>query len=245
MATSKNKKLPNTNNLDTIINVYNKIPEEMKSKPVTYKNHKFLNIDIPANIGVFGMTGSQKTTLAYDLISKIDIFEFYILCVKQVDEPIYEYMISKIPKKQLFVCTSLKEIPPLETLKEYENILCIIDDQINSKNAELGAATEYVTRGRKAGISHSGVTTFFISQSFYKTPITLRNNCQYFFIMKTPNAKEMNRMVNEFPQVKDNNREEVLRYLKNLKAGQFLLVDNKTQDPKLMLRTTYSGNSGF
>ena len=61
----------------------------------------------------------------------------------------------------------------------------MIADMINNKKLN-SIVTELFIRGRKLNIS-----VVFITQSYFKVPKDVRLNSSHFFIMKTPNKKEL------------------------------------------------------
>ena len=68
-------------------------------------------------------------------------------------------------------------------------ILIVFDDMIADmiNNKKLNSiVTELFVRGRKLNIS-----LVFITQSYFKIPKEVRLNYTHFFIMKTPNKKEV------------------------------------------------------
>ena len=61
----------------------------------------------------------------------------------------------------------------------------MIADMINNKKLNL-IVTELFIRGRKLNVS-----LVFITQSYFKVPKDVRLNSTYFFIMKSPNKREL------------------------------------------------------
>lgn len=206
--------------MQTVSNVYDKIPDSMKQERRTYPNFEKTKIEIPFNGLISGMTGAGKTSLVYDILSKCDCWTFIIICAKNLNEPIYRFMMSKIPKGRGYYCTSLADLPNLDDLDPNLNNLAIIDDQIMSKKTALEAASQYVIRGRKANL-----TTLFLTQTWFKTPSEIRNNSNYAWIMKSANAKEIKRLLADMPQVDDQNKDQLAHDLTHMEKGQFLLFD--------------------
>ena len=61
----------------------------------------------------------------------------------------------------------------------------MIGNMIDSKKLNP-VVTELIIRGRKLGIS-----IVFVTQSYFKVPKDVRLNSTHFFIMKTPNKREL------------------------------------------------------
>ena len=64
----------------------------------------------------------------------------------------------------------------------------IIADMINNENLNP-IVTELFIRGRKLNIS-----IVFITQSYFKVPKDVRLNSTHFFLMKTPNKRELQKI---------------------------------------------------
>ena len=77
-----------------------------------------------------------------------------------------------------------------------ENKISIVfDDMITNmiNNKKLNSiVTELFIRGRKLNIS-----LIFITQSYFKVPKDVRNNSTHFFIMKTPNKRELQKITHQ------------------------------------------------
>ena len=83
---------------------------------------------------------------------------------------------------------STKNIEDYNPIKK-RKVLIIFDDMIAdmiSNNKLNPIVTELFIRGRKLNIS-----IVFITQSYFKVPKDVRLNSTHFFIMKTPNKREL------------------------------------------------------
>ena len=88
-----------------------------------------------------------------------------------------------------------------ETLEDYNptkkrRVLIVFDDMIadmksNKKLSPIVA--ELFLRGRKLNISHVAM-----SQSYFKVPKTIRLNAPHYFIMKTPNKRELQQIASNY-----------------------------------------------
>ena len=79
---------------------------------------------------------------------------------------------------------------PINEYKPHEQTLLIFDDMIN--DLSFPVISEIYTRGRKRGIS-----TIFLSQSFYSTPKILRQNINYCIILKLGGTRDVNAILRE------------------------------------------------
>jgi len=81
-------------------------------------------------------------------------------------------------------------LKPINEYKPHEQTLLIFDDMIN--DLSFPVISEIYTRGRKRGIS-----TIFLSQSFYSTPKILRQNINYCIILKLGGTRDVNAILRE------------------------------------------------
>ena len=79
---------------------------------------------------------------------------------------------------------------PINEYKPHEQTLLIFDDMLN--DLSFPVISEIYTRGRKRGIS-----TIFLSQSFYSTPKILRQNINYCIILKLGGTRDVNAILRE------------------------------------------------
>ena len=71
------------------------------------------------------------------------------------------------------------------------NHLVVWDDLVLSK--DLSVVENYYIRARKFNCS-----VIFISQSFFKIPKIIRNNCSYMVLLKLSGNREVNLILSEF-----------------------------------------------
>lgn len=178
---------------DQLTNFYQKIPKDLipKYHNPSYKNHL---INIPARILVVGGSGSGKTTLVLEMISRMKkTFERIVLCCKSVDEPLYKYLCSKLKKGQIEVYED-GVIPPIDNYKGLdEQLLFIFDDLVNMKDQQ--PIIEFFIRGRKLA---KGITMMYLTQSYYKTPKTIRLQANYIFLKKLSSMRDLNNILEDF-----------------------------------------------
>ncbi len=156
-----------TNNND-MINFYSH-KDIQKHLPKSHNPHfEDHQISLPARIGIIGNSGSRKSSTLLNFIAKAnDTFSHIYICAKTPDEPLYKFLQEKV-KKDITFFSKLSELPPPKDLKRFgENTLLVIDDMCNEKNQEV--VNECFIFGRKLGI-----TSVYISQSYFKIPKTTR-----------------------------------------------------------------------
>ena len=151
---------------------------------------------------IIGGSGSGKTNALLNLINnQLNIDKIY-LYAKDPYEKKYQYLINKrknvglnhFNDSKAFVEYSNDMQDVYKSIKDYNpikkrKVLIIFDDMIADmiNNNKLNPiVTELFITGRKLNIS-----IVFITQSYFKVPKDVRLNSTHFFIMKTPNKREL------------------------------------------------------
>ena len=152
-------------------------------------------IDLNSRVLICGQSGSGKTNSLIQYIYKTpDTFAKIIVVYNQII-PLYE-MLRDNCKRGIEFYTDLGKLGNIEKirngLEKEQEVLLIIDDWINEvhKYPNVG---DIFTRGRKKGI-----TTFFLTQSFFKTPKLLRQQMNYLILLKMSSQKDINLILSEF-----------------------------------------------
>lgn len=233
-----------------LINPYEIIPEEFIHKPETYRNYNEIKIDIPFSSVIIGSSGAGKTKIAYNLYTSINAFTHVYLYVKDLDEPIYKYIIDRLEKLGKRLGTSLvtyssniDDVPLVEEFDQTTNNLCIFDDVMldkcpkikNQKNGNDKILDIYI-RGRRQNIS-----VLYIAQSYYNIPQVIRKNANYVFVKKISTVRDLKGILSEYQL--DRDPKTVMQYYKDslLIPNSFLMIDLKTQNPNLRYRLGYDG----
>ena len=179
---------------DIIQNWYSKIPKKLVPK---YHNPNFSQhrIKIPARVLVCAQSGGGKTNLMMEIIHRMSgTFELIILCVKTSQEPLYTWLKMKLDPEQLHIYEN-GVIPKIEDYKSFKGqILVIFDDLVNEKKAQE-PITEWFIRGRKLA---GGTTMFYLTQSYFKTPKTIRVNCNIIMLKKLSSIRDLNMILGDY-----------------------------------------------
>jgi len=85
----------------------------------------------------------------------------------------------------------LSNTPQLDKFDKDKNHLLVWDDLVLSK--DLSMVENYYIRARKLNVS-----VIFISQSYYRIPKIIRNNCSYMVLLKLSGEREVNMILKEF-----------------------------------------------
>ena len=179
---------------DEIKDWYSKIPKELKKKSNNpcYQDHL---LNLPFRMLLVGGSGSRKTTTLFEIISRCkNTFELIILCCKSADEPLYEYLKTKIPSEMLHIYEG-GVVPKLDDYKTFKGqVMAIFDDLVNEKKSQP-AITEFFIRGRKMC---GGISMAYLSQSYFNTPKAIRVNCNYILLKKLSSSRDLKMILNDY-----------------------------------------------
>ena len=127
-------------------------------------------------------------------------------------------------QKDITFFSKLSELPPPKDLKRFgENTLLVIDDMCNEKNQEV--VNEYFIFGRKLGI-----TSVYISQSYFKIPKTTRLQFSILMLLKLSSMRDLNMVMADYNL--GLTKDEVKSIYKDAtqRSGDFLKIDPNTPD---------------
>jgi len=179
--------------LPHIVNWYEKIPKEMLDTPEN-PNFHIHHLKIPFRMCVVAPSGSGKTNFLVNLIHLFSsgakgTFADITIITRNKDEPLYKYLTTKC--EQIQVKEGLQNIPPLDKMDKRENHLVCFDDLVLAK--DQSAIENYYIRARKLNCS-----VIYLSQSYFRIPKIIRNNCSYMVILKLSGNREVNLILSEF-----------------------------------------------
>lgn len=188
------------NSENEIINFYKIMPK--KFRPTYHNPNKDLHgIDLPFRILIVGASGSSKTTVACDLMRRMNNTFGNIKIITKAQEPLYDFLKSKIPQSHLQVTEGISTVPDLEIfqeddeLKELQHLVVFDDLVLEDPKLQNRLITPYFIRGRKIA---KGINTIYITQSYYQTPSTIRKNLTHIFIKKLANNRDLMRILQEY-----------------------------------------------
>ena len=216
----------------SVSNFYEKIPKELlvKADNPNFKTH---GITIPARVIVAAPSGSGKTNMICNFIQHFcagkGTFADILVLTASKSEPLYEFLESKGVNIQ----EGLHNLPDLNKIDKDVNHLIIIDDLMLAKNQEK--VQEYFIRCRK-----KNVTIMYLAQHFYKIPIIVRQNSNYFVILKAGNKKSLNLMLNEFSV--GVTKEQLMKMYEYATKDKFnfLLINCDESDPEKKFRHNFT-----
>ena len=176
-----------------IVNWYEKIPKEMLDD-ADNPNFHIHHLKIPFRMCVVAPSGSGKSNFLVNLIHLFSsgakgTFSDITIITRNKDEPLYKYLTSKCD--QIQIKEGIHNIPPLDKMNKKENHLVCFDDLVLAK--DQSAIENYYIRARKLNCS-----VVYLSQSYFRIPKIIRNNCSYMVILKLSGNREVNLILSEF-----------------------------------------------
>ena len=174
--------------MSKLVNFYT-LKEVKDLKEQSYNPHfNETDIEIPSRTAIIGASGSGKTIslLNYILITP-NTFGHITIVTKQ-NEALYEFLDKKLKGKNITIYYDLDKLPEPRDFpnKELQNLL-IFDDQVVTKNQSK--IINYFIYGRKVG---AGITIFYLTQSYYSVPKTIRGQLSYIFLIKISQKRDLN-----------------------------------------------------
>ena len=150
------------------------------------------HINIPFRGLIIGNSGSMKTNTLLNLIANMpDTFERIVICLKSKDEPLYNFLADKLKDNGIEILEGIENLPDVNSFNKEVQSLVVLDDLVLEKNQKI--IEEFYIRARKKGCS-----LLYISQSYFLTPKTIRNNLTHIFIKQVSSLKNLTRIMNEY-----------------------------------------------
>lgn len=176
-----------------IVNMYEHMPKEFIDE-VENPNFHLHKLKLPFRMCIVAPSGSGKTNFLVNLLHLFSCgdkgtFQTITIITRNKDEPLYRWITSKCD--QIVIKEGLSNTPPLDKFDKNMNHLVVWDDLVLSK--DLSMVENYYIRARKLNVS-----VIFISQSYFKIPKVIRNNCSYMVLLKLSGQREVNVILSEF-----------------------------------------------
>jgi len=209
-----------------IENLYEKIPKELLDEAEN-PNFNLHHLKLPFRMCIVAPSGSGKTNFLCNLIGLFSkgkgTFQTITIITKNKDEPLYKWITSK--SDQIVIKEGLSNTPPLDKYDKDFNHLLVWDDLVLSK--DLSMVENYYIRARKLNVS-----VIFISQSYFRIPKIIRNNCSYMVLLKLSGQREVNVILSEFGL--GVTKEELIEIYKYATSEKFspLLIDLEADSAK-------------
>lgn len=191
----RKKKQDITKTKNEVINIYDVMPDSLKPKYTNpyYEEHL---ISHPCRIICIGNSGSGKTVVALNIIAKMkDTFDYIVLVCQNAQEPLYQYLKSKVKEEQLTICEGIHEMPSLDNFDEDCQYLFIFDDLCNESKKDHKQIMEMFNRGRKMA---NGISMLYLTQSYFAVPKLIRLNTTNVILKKLSSMRDLNLILSDF-----------------------------------------------
>ena len=186
-----------------IPNNYMLIPKEYRSgagvsTPYDTKAMAELKISVPFRMGIVGGSDTFKSNAAFEIIKRINCWGRILIFSGKIDsEDLYRTLFGMGEEQGIQVVGSnkLEDCPPMAELESSpEPTLILIDDMLSVKDVpeQIGHAFEW---GRKVA---GGVSVIFISQHYYKIPLSIRNSINYLLLKKIERESDLKRIFTDY-----------------------------------------------
>ena len=203
-------------------NVYDMIKKDAPNllRKADNPNKHLHGFDLPFRMVIVAPSGSGKSNILVNMIMLFcegrGTFSKINIVTRDKDEALYNWISSK--SDSIVISEGLSTIPKLSSYEKDTNSLLVIDDLVLSK--DLSAVSEVYIRGRKAGVS-----VVFISQSFFKIPTVIRQNCSYMVLLKLSGLRDARLILSEFSL--GITKEELMEIYEHATAEKFspLIID--------------------
>jgi hypothetical protein len=176
-----------------MINFYEVLPKKMKIKPIFDKQ---TNMSIPYRAIICGSSGSMKTnTLLNILKMQASNFHHIIINTRNANEPLYNFLKSKLKEENLTINEGIENIPDVDTFtNSNENTLVVFDDlMLENQKSQDEKISPYFIRGRKCGCS-----CIYLSQNYTSIPKTIRKNINYVILKKISSNREITAILKNY-----------------------------------------------
>jgi hypothetical protein len=187
-----------------------------------------------------GGSGSMKTNLICDMISRMSDTFGNIKIITKAQEPLYDFLKMKIPPSHLQVTEGIRSVPDLKDFEEDEakelQHLVIFDDLVlEDRKIQDQKISPYFIRGRKLA---KGINCVYITQSYYMTPPTIRKNLTHIFMKKLSNNRDLNSILGEYNLGCE--KEDLMKlYKEATKDNESFLMCDMVAKPKERFRKNY------
>ena len=178
-----------------LINYYNVIPKEFKGGKISNPNYKLHELNLPILGVIVGSTGSGKTATLLNIINVVSSFDVIRICTQNKDEPLYNWLES-VMKKNKFdfeIVEGIENLPDLDKFDKSDNNLIVMDDMCLESKKNQKPIEMFYCRARKLGCS-----CLYLSQSWYQTPLFIRQNATHIFIKRFGGNRDVQEILKQY-----------------------------------------------
>jgi hypothetical protein len=217
--------MPKSKKENNVKDWYNIMPKSFKTE---YQNPSYDKafVSHPFRMLIVAQSGGGKTTVATDIIYRLqNTFNKIVLCIKHADEPLYNFLRSKIKPEYVDIYEDGR-VPPVRDYANHDGqMLIIFDDLVNEGRKTQDAIKEWYIRGRKACKDNQGASMMYLTQSYFAVPKTVRIQANYIILKKLNSSKDLTMILRDFSLGLE--KEELLEIYKFCtdEFTSFLLID--------------------
>ena len=169
--------------------------------------YQYTGMKINSHFLVCGPTGAGKSVVLFNYLLETSkprngTFDKVFVCYK-TDEPLYEEMREQL-KGNIHFYNDLQSFPSATDFadaikqQEPEHYLVVFDDCVNDKDRNSEKKVEqYFTFARK-----KNVTVCYLTQSFYKSPIFIRQQMKYLLLLDIQDERELQMIMRTYGGMK-------------------------------------------
>ena len=221
---------------DKIKNYYELLDKNLKRETKRDKHYKKHHIEPNSMICCIGGAGSGKTNALIDFLTRKNeaFYDIIIFSGSTTEEPLYDLMKQKMPDVRMY--NDIEEFPSLSEFddenKDQEKLV-ILDDFINLKKKEMQKLNEYLTAGRKFGI-----TCWCMAQNYTSIPKVITRNLHYIILFKLNDNVSINNIIKNH-NINGIDKDVFKSHYQKATSEprQFLLIDLK--NPEMHLRQNF------
>jgi hypothetical protein len=194
--------------------------DDVKALKPTYHNPNYEShkINIPFRMLIVAYSGGGKTNFLMNLLQQFDeTFNKILLVTRNADEPLYNWMRTKIDKDMLEITEGLDDFNEMNFDKKYaknQQVLVIFDDIVMEKN-QRQISKLFLNARKLAG----GISIIYLAQSYYDVPKFIRSNITYIVLKKLNGVRGINMLLRDYnicePHQLINMYKTVMAYRKN------------------------------
>jgi hypothetical protein len=217
--------------MDKVKNYYELLPSNLKKENKVDKNFKKHYIKPNSMICCIGGTGAGKTNSLISFLERKNeaFYDILLFSGSTTEEPLYNLLKQKIPEMRMF--NNIEEFPSLSEFDDEDNEnekLVILDDFINLKPKEMKKLNEYLTAGRK-----KGMTIWCMAQSYIAIPKTITRNLHYIIMFRLNDNVSINTIIKNHNIHNINQDKFKEAYVKSTsEPRQFFMIDMKGDKDK-------------
>jgi hypothetical protein len=177
----------------SIVNYGAALPKKFQAKGRSQEFNEKLKMKTLFRGVILAPSNAGKTNLALHIIKNSpNIYTHLHLVARNPDQPIYHYL--KEALEGHITVYEAGTIPSVDQIKDNgAQQLVLIDDYSSDKRLVRDMVSPYFIRGR-----HKGLSTLFLSHSWFALDKLVRLNSEYLWILKANSARDMRLIVSDF-----------------------------------------------